>query len=145
MPNRTTAVPPVMRLGPGAHRILSLHPPWAWAIIFAGKDIENRTWTTPFRGRFLIHASSKKYTGALLAEVREIIAKTSGLRLSDIPKEFPRCQILGSVELVDCVRRSNSPWAGKGAEQWALANPQRLAKPIENVNGKLNLWTWSKP
>ena len=36
---------------------LSVRQPWAWAIIHAGKDIENRSWATKFRGRVLIHAS----------------------------------------------------------------------------------------
>ena len=36
---------------------LSIRQPWAWLILHAGKDIENRDWPTRFRGRFLIHAS----------------------------------------------------------------------------------------
>jgi len=38
---------------------LSIQQPWAWAIIHGGKDVENRTWPTKFRGRFLVHASRK--------------------------------------------------------------------------------------
>jgi len=37
--------------------VLSIRQPWAWAIVHAGKDIENRNWPTRFRGRFLIHAA----------------------------------------------------------------------------------------
>lgn len=36
---------------------LSIRQPWAWLILHAGKDIENRTWQTYQRGWFAIHAS----------------------------------------------------------------------------------------
>ena len=36
---------------------LSIRQPWAWMILNAGKDIENRSWQTDYRGRFLIHAA----------------------------------------------------------------------------------------
>lgn len=29
---------------------LSLRQPWAWAVVHAGKTIENRRWNTSFRG-----------------------------------------------------------------------------------------------
>lgn len=37
-------------------KALSILQPWPWLILHAWKDIENRTWPTRFRGRFLIHA-----------------------------------------------------------------------------------------
>ena len=39
-------------------RALSIRQPWAWMIVHGGKNIENRSWNTKFRGRFLIHASA---------------------------------------------------------------------------------------
>jgi hypothetical protein len=39
-----------------AMKALSIRQPWAWLIVHGHKDIENRTWTTTFRGRFLVHA-----------------------------------------------------------------------------------------
>ena len=39
-------------------KALSLRQPWAWAVVEAGKDVENRRWNTKFRGDFLIHAAS---------------------------------------------------------------------------------------
>ncbi|GAA3417649.1 hypothetical protein [Streptosporangium vulgare] len=43
-------------------KALSIKQPWAWAIsrravTYAGKDVENRTWTTEYRGLLAIHAS----------------------------------------------------------------------------------------
>lgn len=31
-------------------KALSIRQPWAWLILHAGKDIENRVWQTRFRG-----------------------------------------------------------------------------------------------
>lgn len=39
----------------GIVKTLSIKQPWAWAILNAGKDIENRSRSTSFRGRILIH------------------------------------------------------------------------------------------
>ena len=33
---------------------LTIRQPWAWAILHASKDIENRGWSTNFRGRFCL-------------------------------------------------------------------------------------------
>src|SRR5690348_2447825 len=38
-------------------KALSIRQPWAWLILHAGKDIENRDWSTRFRGQVLIHAA----------------------------------------------------------------------------------------
>lgn len=37
-------------------KALSIMQPWAHAILHWGKDVENRTWSTKFRGEFYIHA-----------------------------------------------------------------------------------------
>jgi hypothetical protein len=141
-PNSAT-IQGAVRLRPGEeYRVLSVRPPWAWAIIFAGKNIENRGWTTPYRGAILIHASSKKFVGANLDEAREYIARCSGLNERAIPKTFPRSQMLGLVDLVDCIQRSRSPWADPDDQHWLLENPRPLKMPIRS-KGKLNLWKWT--
>lgn len=38
-------------------RALTLRQPWAWMVVHGNKFIENRVWTTKFRGEFLIHAA----------------------------------------------------------------------------------------
>lgn len=123
-------------------RVLSLHPQWAWSVMFAGKDIENRSWSTPYRGRIWIHASSKKIGGDTLEEVRAFIHENSKLKLAKIPTEFPRCQILGSVELVDIVTEHRSPWAFPENMHWVLRDPRPLKNPVTDLNGKLRLWKW---
>ena len=48
-----------MRLKPGRYRLLTLRQPWAWLVVFGGKDVENRSWTTEYRGPILIHAGKE--------------------------------------------------------------------------------------
>jgi len=43
-------------------KAISLQQPWAWAILHAGKDVENRRWNTRYRGPIAIHASAKPQT-----------------------------------------------------------------------------------
>src|ERR1051326_1498970 len=40
-------------------KALSVRQPWAWLIIYGGKDIENRDWPTSHRGPTLIHAGKQ--------------------------------------------------------------------------------------
>ena len=36
---------------------LSVRQPWAWTLLFSGKDVENRTWSTRCRERIWIHGT----------------------------------------------------------------------------------------
>jgi hypothetical protein len=38
-------------------KALSLRQPWANAVLYLGKNLENRRWNTRFRGNFLLHAA----------------------------------------------------------------------------------------
>lgn len=40
-------------------RVLTVQNPWAWAIIFGGKSVENRTTPWAYRGPLAIHAGSR--------------------------------------------------------------------------------------
>lgn len=55
--------------------------------------------------------------------------------------DYPRGVILGTVELLDCVRDSESEWALDGLWHWQLADPQPFETPIP-ATGKLGLWTY---
>jgi hypothetical protein len=54
-------------------KALSLIQPWADAVLFLGKTIENRRWNTNFRGRFLIHASASVGTRSVFHESCEAL------------------------------------------------------------------------
>jgi hypothetical protein len=51
--------------------------------------------------------------------------------------------IVGSVELVDCVQDSKSPWAEEGMWHWVLRDPVLREKPIR-VPGSLGLWKYNE-
>lgn len=107
---------------------LSIRQPWAWLIIHGGKDIENRTWKTVWRGRFLIHASK----GMLRAEYEEAErtlflaqARLGGSVVLPAFEALDRGGVIGAVDLVGCARVATSPWFF-GPYGYVLANPEPL-------------------
>jgi hypothetical protein len=120
-------------------KTLSVIMPWAWLIMKRGKDVENRTWKTDYRGRILIHASKKP--DPFLTEIvgRACSDELKGDELSEL---FSWCgKIIGSIEIVDCVQNSNSKWAEQGMWHWVLKNPVLLKEPIP-ARGSLGLWDY---
>lgn len=119
---------------------LSIRQPWAWLILNAGKDIENRDWPTAFRGRVLIHAS-KSCTRAEYSSALDFLADRSIelLGIAGIPAidQFDRGGIVGSVEIVDCTDHSASPWF-VGAHGFVLRNPKPM--PFVPWKGRLGFF-----
>jgi hypothetical protein len=119
-------------------KCLSVRQPWAWLIIHAGKDIENRDWYTGFRGRVLIHASK----GMTRAEYDDAMWMVND-RFNAFPftcpdqKTIERGGIIGSVEIVDCVSASTSPWFF-GKFGFVLRNP--IALPFRPFRGALGFF-----
>jgi len=116
-------------------RALTVKQPWAWAIIDAGKDIENRTWHTSYRGSLAIHAgSSATRTYHAWAQGWMAAIGVEAPELEDLPLGC----VIGTVELVDCVRGSGSRWAMPDCWHWVLRKPQSC-KP-QFARGALGLW-----
>lgn len=94
-------------------KALSIRQPWAWLIINGGKNIENRDWPTRFRGRVLVHAS-KGMTRDEWSDAWEFSqgtgASVKAIEAGVIRDNILRGGIIGSVEIVDCVSYSSSPW-----------------------------------
>ena len=102
-------------------KVLSVKSPWGQKIIRNGKDIENRSWYTSYRGPLLIHVSKK-------------------------PESPESGMIIGIVDLIDCLPPDNiittgNPWAETGQYHWVLKNPREFTKKI-TVPGKLYLWDY---
>lgn len=107
---------------------ISIRQPWAWLILHAGKDIENRSWSTRFRGRVLIHAS-KGMTRDEYDEVKEwlpMIGRSAAAAHLPEFDQLDRGGIVGEVEIVDCVTAHTSPWF-VGEFGFVLKNPKPLA------------------
>jgi hypothetical protein len=122
---------------------LSIRQPWASLIILAWKDIENRTWPTYERRPILIHAAKtmtkREYNEAIdfaasIDRERTMRLLASGVLAFD---NLPRGGIIGSVKLVDCVRRSTSPWF-VGPNGFVLRDPKPL--PFVAFKGQLGFF-----
>lgn len=88
-------------------KALSIRQPWADAIIWHGKDIENRSWPTRFRGPVLIHAA-KKWGPSERGDLTYIEGITA-TKLEDTDRPLLG-GIIGKTEIVDCVQAWESPW-----------------------------------
>lgn len=115
-------------------KALSVRAPWWWFILHGGKGIENRSWPTNFRGTVYIHASKwwQRTEIILAAEVIVGILNRLGVELPTILEEEIRQwggHIVGHVDIVDCVSKSDSPWFF-GEYGFVLANPVAFEKPV---------------
>jgi len=82
---------------------LSLRQPWGWLVVQGYKDIENRIWQVPAKGRIWIHAS--KTLDRMGCEwVQRHFPEI------ELPAEFDRGGLIGTVEHLGCVAQSHSPW-----------------------------------
>lgn len=120
-------------------KALSIKQPWASLIIRGGKDIENREWRTHYRGIVAIHASAKMDRSEMEDAcdfMRIFVPRFSADRFkADV---FPCGAILGTVDLVDCVTVTDSPWF-VGHYGFVLQNPVAFELPIP-CRGKLGFW-----
>ena len=105
-------------------KCLSIRAAWAHAIIHLGKDVENRTWATKFRGRFLVHASATKDGESYAAMIRQAMA-SGVVMLAPKFRDLRHGGIIGTVELTDCGLFVSSPW-WIGPNGFKLADPRPL-------------------
>jgi hypothetical protein len=109
-------------------KIISVKQPYAWLIVAGHKNIENRTWTTRYRGPLLIHASLKLHDNppelpdALRDEIAPHLNRGGG--------------IIGRVDLVDIVTSSRSKWFN-GPFGFVLTNSREL--PFVQWKGQLGI------
>ncbi len=94
-------------------------------IIDGMKAVENRSWRTLHRGTLAIHAAAR-------------VDRQGAKRFPGV--EGPRGVILGTVQLIDVVLDSDSPWAAPGAWHWLLGSPCPWETPVP-ATGRLGLWT----
>lgn len=116
-------------------KALTVRQPWAHAILTLGKDVENRNWSTTYRGPLLIHAGLQADEGGEVELAR---------RGFDVPgytsPAAPRGAIVGVVQLVNCwdpLTRDYprgldviaSPW-WIGRVGWLLRDPVAFPTPM---------------
>jgi hypothetical protein len=107
-------------------KFLSIRQPWAYAIMHLGKDIENRSWSTKFRGRILVHASLN-WDGHPSDALDDLRGWSADAQVEPPPsiESVKRGGFVGSVEIVDCVTESSSRWF-EGAFGFVLRDPRPM-------------------
>lgn len=121
---------------------LSIRQPWAWAIVHAGKDIENRTWQAvnhglKRRGRCAVHAA-KGMTRAEYKHAADFMWRELCI-LCPAPCDLQRGGIIGSVEVIDVARYSTSSWF-VGPRGLVLRDPEACA--FISAVGQLGYFEW---
>jgi hypothetical protein len=137
-------------------RVLTVKQPWAAAIIFGGKTVENRTRSLgPYTGPVAIHAGlqfdHERSGDAMVLVEQELGEEELGRRM--INDFLVLGHILGVVDLVETHERRDcwtgvalrdgttheewcSPWAeGGDGFHMVLANPRPLSEPLEYRGG----------
>lgn len=125
---------------PTAIRALTIQPPWSDLIALEdelAKRIENRVWTTRWRGTLLIHGGLTLDKQALaLPAVREAL-----------PDDYQPVQgyVVAIADLTgihaddgECTR-----WSARGCFHWQLSNVQPLQDPV-HATGAQRLWKPSR-
>ena len=124
-------------------KVLTIRQPWASLIMAGLKEYEFRSWKTNHRGELLIHAG-------------KTIDKEAEKRLKKyLPDVLPTEQILGKVELIDCIKVTPQFLGGlrkinpdiyaksvfKEEYAWNIKVLEKFDEPIE-TKGKLGLWNY---
>lgn len=125
----------------GTHKALTVKQPWAYAITQLGKDVENRSQRTRYRGPVLIHAGK-----SWAPEGAEAIFQKTGIHYSI--GSLDAGLVIGQAHIVGCHHADwcwepeghCSIWAMEGFWHWELSNQQYFEEPFP-AKGKLGLWS----
>ena len=119
-------------------RGLTLLNPWAAAIVAGTKRVENRSWSTRWRGLLLIHAGK--------GWDRPGIDACQARGFDPAGHNVDTGAIVGLAQLVDVCDAGRrrvacvcGPWAAAGQYHWRLAGVHRLAEPVQ-ATGRQQLW-----
>lgn len=129
-------------------KAITIREPWASAIAYAGKNIENRDWRTHYRGPIAIHAGADVDFDELDVPCRQIrggpkkplaqwIRQGINKHWTGKDELVTPSNFVAIAMIVDCVERSSSPWF-EGEWGWVLEG----IVPIEPVpwKGALSFW-----
>jgi hypothetical protein len=130
-------------------KALSVRQPWVWAILCAGKPVENRTrdFTGGYRGPVLLHASSgmtrreydeaRYFVQSFAPEIAVRFPYYYSHPAWNAPASEQRGGIVGVFNLVDVVKQHPSPWFC-GPYGFVIDQPRVL--PFTPMSGTLGLW-----
>ncbi|GMH43356.1 hypothetical protein BSKO_11278 [Bryopsis sp. KO-2023] len=138
-----------------SEKCLSMHQPWASLLVAGIKRIEGRSWTTKLRGRLWIHATQKVPKREEIDELETFYRTLFEMLGQEVvfPEHYPSGVLLGSVEVVDCMKAEEvKNWDGL-AETLKLEvlcpmcflceNPRKLVLP-QKMRGYQGIWNLPK-
>lgn len=123
-------------------KALSIRQPWAWLIINGGKDIENRGWSTCFRGQFLVHAA-KGMTRDEYEAAQDTVEEILGYQFAHdmpLPNQLERGGIVGVADLVDVLspKAQRYGWHMPDQHGFVLRDVRQI--PFLPCKGALGFW-----
>lgn len=125
---------------------LSLTPIWCWAILHCGKRIENRVWSTRYRGPVWLHAARKMtrddYDGCIQTAEEMCRVPQLGPDWVDPPsfEDVVRGAFVGLFYVHDCELNHNTKnWRVPGQFGWAIDGVDALSSPLP-ASGERGLW-----
>ncbi len=132
-------------------KTLTICQPYAELILLGEKRVENRTWSTRYRGPLLIHAGKSRAWLSLPGQALVTAAGGNPDRL-DFGAVVGRC-VLRSIVSLTAIRRGSGlapdyRWLSthehcEGPYCWVLDEVQRLERPVP-WRGKGGLWDLDK-
>lgn len=128
-------------------KVLTVRMPWAALIMLGLKNIENRTWTTSYRGKIVIHASAQNHDAEWMGA--RYMCQKLGVKFPDGDMMLSKTgELLGVVTLSDIAQPfitmslKMHAWQVEDNYGWVLENP--IPFPITlPIKGKLGLWELS--
>ena len=117
-------------------KALTIHEPWSTLIMLGVKRIENRSWSTPYRGRLVIHSART---------VRKDIAATYNVEDAISPGYALGTVVLTGIytqdDVLDHVDKPQFDEFGSGPFYWLLEYADPFSEPIP-ISGQQGLWNW---
>lgn len=140
-------------------RAITLHQPWASAVVLGLKVFETRSWAPEFRGRLAIHAGKAvRDADGGRAKFEQLSRAFSALGCTSF-EELPFGVVIGAVDVVECYRCAPGQQQflaqrvdslslelslgnfASGRYAWELRNVVRLAQPVP-ARGYQKIWNF---
>lgn len=126
-------------------RAISIRQPFASLTAAGIRDLDVSNRDTKYRGRVLIHASSRR-VGKDCGKDMSIdqycrLRNAQALGVIPYDEEVPLSSIIGFAELVDCTTEpTDSDWDPGNGIRWVLRDPRIFDTPITGIKGKQGLF-----
>ena len=102
-------------------KALAIKQPWVTGILLGNKLVENRSWSTNYRGQLLIHVCKQPDESWM------------GLSTLRYQLTYPNdAGLMGVVEMVDCLPSDEclSHWNNDNGWCWKFENPKIFSEPV---------------